>query len=116
MRDHLSNAHKLNEFDNHCQGLMDDGDVVSLSTMSSTLRQFLGYVVYETKEFNETTALANSIRKFMQDHNLKRITISNYLFKLRKFFRYLELHTGPDTPDSRNIPGRKYSTSAAADT
>ena len=38
------------QFDNHCQGLMDDGDVVSVSTMSSTLRQFLGYIVYETKK------------------------------------------------------------------
>ena len=95
------------EFDNHCQGLMDDGDVVSVSTMSSTLRQFLGYVVYETKEFNETTALANSIRKFMQDHNLKRITMSNYLFKLRKFFRYLELHTGDRYPGFKKHPWEK---------
>ena len=87
------------EFDVHCQGLADDGDVVSVSSMSTTLRQFLGFVVSETKKFSEKTSLAPFIRKFMTDHNLKGITISNYLCKLKKFMRYLELHSGDRYPD-----------------
>ena len=80
---------------------------MSVSSMSATLRQFLGFVVSETKKFSETTSLAPCIRNFMTDHNLKRITISNCLCKLKKFMRYLELHSGDSYPDFKKHPREK---------
>ena len=85
------------EFDTHSQGLADDGDVVSVLTLSSKLRLFLGFVVYETKEFTETTALATSIRNFMTKQ-----PETNHNFKL--FIQTEEVFSKCGVAHSRQIP------------
>ena len=71
----------IEQFNVYTQGLDVDGGIVSVSTLSATLKVFFGQVVLETKQFSATTELAVCVRKFKEDHSLKRITISNYLCK-----------------------------------
>ena len=97
----------VHQFDQHLQGLVDDGDIVSVNTLSSTLKKFLGDVVVKTKQFSETVELANCVRDFMDDYSLKKITMNNYLGKLKKFFTFLELHAGDLFPNFKLHPWDK---------
>ena len=97
----------VEQFDQHLKGLADDGDTVSVNTMSSTLKKFLGDVIVKTKEFSETVELANCIRDFMEAHSLKKITMNNYMGKLKKFFTFLELHSGDRFPHFKFHPWDK---------
>ena len=83
----------VEEFSRHMQGLANDGDIVSVTNLGSTVKTFLGEAVYQTNEFSETTQLAPTVREFKDKYNLKRITIGNYLVKLKKFH---ELHRFPE--------------------
>ena len=83
----------VEHFDQHQRGLADDGDIVTVNTLSVTLKKFLGNVIVKTKEFTETKELANCVRDFTEDYSLKRITIGNYLSQLKNFFTFLKLHS-----------------------
>ena len=97
----------IEHFNVYTQGLADDGGIASVSTFSATLKVFLGQVVLDTKQFSATTELAVYIRKFIEDHRLKRITISNYLSNLKKFMDFVELHAPDIFPDYRKHPWEK---------
>ena len=97
----------IEQFNVYTQVLADDGGIVSVSTLSATLKVFLGQVVLDTKQFSATTGLAVCVRKFKEDHSLKRITISNYLCKLKKFMGFVELHALDIFPDYRMHPWEK---------
>ena len=94
----------VEQFNVYTQSLADDGDLISVSTLSATLKVFLGQVVIDTKQFSATTELAICVRKFKEDHRLKRITISNYQNKLKKFMDFVELHALDIFPDYRKHP------------
>ena len=84
-----------------------DGGLVSVSTLIATLKTFLGQIVLDTKQFSATTELTVSVRNFEEDHRLKRITISNYLSKLKKFMDFVELHALDIFPDYTKHPWEK---------
>ena len=97
----------VEEFSTHIQGLADDGDVVSVSNLKSTLKTFLGQIVFDTKDFSVTTQMAISVRDFKDKYNLKRITIGNYLIKLKKFMTFIELHAGDRFPEYKKYHWEK---------
>ena len=97
----------VEEFSRHMQGLANDRDIVSVTNLGSTVKTFLGEVVFQTKEFSETTQLAPTVREFKDKYNLKRITIGNYLVKLKKFMNYIELHGGDRFPEFKKYPWDK---------
>ena len=88
----------VDEFDSHCQGLANEGEVLNVSKMSSNFKNFLSRVILDTKEFEETTKLSSSVRHFQESNGLKRITMCSYLGRLKKFFNFLELHAAKRFP------------------
>ena len=97
----------VEQFENYTQSLADDGAIVTVSRLSSTLKVFLGQVILETKEFSQTTELAVCVRKFKVERNLKRVVIAGYLAKLKKFMDFIELHAIDSFTRFKNYPWEK---------
>ena len=87
--------------------MANDGGLVSVSTLSVTLKILLGQVVLDTKQSSATTELSVCGQKFKEDHMLKKITISKYLSKMKKFMDFVELHALDIFPDYRKHPWEK---------
>ena len=51
-------SHIIEEFDHHCQGLINDGEVMAVSKLSSSFKSFFIEVILQTNEFQETTSLS----------------------------------------------------------
>ena len=94
----------VEQFESYTQSLADDGAIVTVSRLSSTLKVFLGQVILETKEFSQTTELAVCVRKFKVERNLKRVAIAGYLAKLKKFMDFIELHAIDSFPHFKKYP------------
>ena len=97
----------VEDFDKHCQGLINDGEVTNVSKMSASLKNFIAEVISQTKEFEETTKLSVCVRNYQESYALKRITIGNYLSKLKKFFNFIELHAVKRFPHVKEHPWEK---------
>ena len=97
----------VEDFDKHCQGLINDGEVTNVSKMSASLKNFIAEVISQTKEFEETTKLSVCVRNYQESYALKRITIGNYLSKLKKFFNFIELHAVKRFPHFKEHPWEK---------
>ena len=97
----------VDEFDSHCKGLANEGEVLNVSEIFANFKNFLGQVILDTKEFEETTKLSSSVRHFQESNGLKRITMSSYLGRLKKFFNFLELHAAKRFPHFKTHPWDK---------
>ena len=97
----------VDDFDSHCQGLANQGEVLIVSRMSANLKEFLGRVIQETNEFAETTKLLTAVRNYQEANNLKTITMCSYLGKLKKFFDFIELHASERFQHFKNHPWEK---------
>ena len=98
------NGEIIEKFDKHCQGLIIDGEVTNVSKMSASLKNFFAEVILQTREFQETTRLSTCMKSYQESDALKRITIRNYLSKLKKFMNFIELHAVKRFPHFKEHP------------
>ena len=60
----------IEKFDKHCQGLINDGEVIYVSKMSTSLKNFFAEDILQTREFQETTKLSTCVKSYQESNAL----------------------------------------------